>query len=1114
MAKADADRNLLFGLLALQTGLINQSALLVAFHTWTQAKNRHLAEILVEQGALDGDGQELIEALAAKHLKLNGGDAQRSLAAVPTGRATLDGLARLADPAIDASLAGLGFGSTEPGDVDQTASYSVGAATSDGQRFRILRPHAQGGLGAVYVALDGELNREVALKQILDHHADDPTSRTRFLIEAEITGGLEHPGIVPVYGLGTYADGRPFYAMRFIRGESLKTAIAAFHADEPLRRDPGRRSLALRKLLRRFIDICNAIEYAHSRGILHRDIKPSNVIVGKHGETLIVDWGLAKPLGHSEPAGPSDERTLIPSSASRSAETLPGSALGTPAYMSPEQAAGALDRLGPWSDVYSLGATLYGLLTGQPPFSGDDVGAVLQAVQKGEFPPPRRLEPSLGQPLEAICMKAMALGPEDRYASPRALADDLQRRMADEPVTALRDPLAEQARLWMRRHRPVVAAASALLVTAVVALGAGTLLLRAANGQIREQRDEARKQRELAQVGFRQARQAVDDYFTRISENTLLSSPVPGMQPLRKEQLEMALRYYRSFQAQARDDPVLRAEVAPAIERVGRINEAIGTNEETLADHEEAMALFGSLARDHPADLELRQDLARVNRSIGSLLASKMGHPDEGIERLRNAVALSASLVREEPARLEFQEELASCYFGLGYALSYRTETEGDLPSLQEALAIWDRLARGEPRYRLQQARTLGRIGFCHCRSGSADEALVSLDRARELLEQLRRETPGEIGVARYLAEVWKQIGYVHTSLTHRTEKALNAFRQSGEIWDRLAIENPAVVEFRWFRVAVSCWLGATLTEAGRSAEAVNVLQEAIAEGERMVATAPTDLNWRVQLADALITLGKAFSHQGRPADAVAPLMKSLALMEGLRNADPDNSLCLVQQARCIRFLGGVLHTLRRDDEAIRALSGAVRLLEETSEDARHQNNFIISNLAVIYGDLGELQHGTGRLTDAQGTLEKADALGLVYTGQAGSPLIDPAWLMDSRISLGLVRMEMGKRDGAREPLLRAEATLRELPALDPGVIPSLAAADSALAELADTEAERKAYDEKAAAAFRRAVAVVEPKDLGEMATSPAFRRLRSRPVAGVLLFDRIFPATPFAPAE
>ena len=179
--------------------------------------------------------------------------------------------------------------------------------------------------------------------------------------------------------------------MRFIKGDSLKDAIAAFHGDETLSRQPGRRSLELRKLLRRLLDVCNAIEFAHSRGVLHRDLKPSNVILGKHGETLVVDWGLAKALGRIDSSSGTDERPLVPSSASGSPETLPGSALGTPAYMSPEQAVGDLDRLGPRSDVYSLGATLYCLLTGKPPFGGE-IGDVLRAVQKGDFRPPRALD--------------------------------------------------------------------------------------------------------------------------------------------------------------------------------------------------------------------------------------------------------------------------------------------------------------------------------------------------------------------------------------------------------------------------------------------------------------------------------------------------------------------------------------------------------------------------------------------------------------------------------------------------------------------------------------------------------------------------------------------------
>src|SRR5262249_44665244 len=270
---------------------------------------------------------------------------------------------------------------------------------------------------------------------------------------AQVTGGLEHPGIVPVYGLGTYADGRPYYAMRFIKGDSLKEAIERFHADASLAKAPGRRSLELRKLLRRFLAVCTAIDYAHSRGVLHRDIKPGNIVVGEHGETLVVDWGLAKATGTSD-AG-SGQRTPWPSSTSGSAETLPGSALGTPAYMSPEQAGGGREAVGPRGDVYNLGAPLYSVRTGRPPFSGEH-GEVLRAVQRGGFRPPRTIDPSIDPALEAVCLKAMALRPDDRYGACRALAEDIERWMAGEPVSASREPFSPRVRRGMRRDRPAV----------------------------------------------------------------------------------------------------------------------------------------------------------------------------------------------------------------------------------------------------------------------------------------------------------------------------------------------------------------------------------------------------------------------------------------------------------------------------------------------------------------------------------------------------------------------------------------------------------------------------------------------------------------------------------
>jgi tRNA A-37 threonylcarbamoyl transferase component Bud32 len=796
----DPSRDLLFGLLALQTGLINQAQLMAAFHAWAQSRNRPMAEILGEQGAMETPCVTLVEGLVIEHLRRHGNDPERSLAAIGVGRSTRECLAQIGDPQLDASLAHVGSGLTEQdADSDRTASYSFGTTTSEGLRFRVLRPHAHGGLGAIFLALDAELHREVALKQIREQHADDPASRERFLLEAEITGGLEHPGIVPVYGLGTYGDGRPYYAMRFVRGDSLKRAIERFHADLGLKADPGQRSLELRQLLRRFTDVCHAIDYAHSRGVLHRDLKPGNVIVGRHGETLVVDWGLAKATGKSDPR--SGERTLRPSSASGLAETLPGGALGTPAYMSPEQAEGNLEALGPRSDVYSLGATLFCLLTGRPPFAGEAVD-VIPAVTKGEFRPPRQVDPALDRALEAVCLKAMALRAEDRYGSCRALAEDIERWMADEPVTAWREPVARRLRRWARRNRTAVTGAAVAVLAGLIGLAAlaavqsrakavlevKNLELAAANAATNRALEQTTRAQAATQAALGQSEaaqrqaKAINDFLTADlltqaePANTAAEDRVTLLDVLDRAagkvgdrfagqpEVEIALRRtiaktYHGLASWAKAEFQWRAvleaarrrlgaespealkaagEVAHILRHRGRFDAKMLEMAKTAAD-----GLARTLGPDHPDTLSSRNDLAEAYHDAGRIAEATTLH--EATLKL-----FEARLGFDHPETLETRNNLAAAYWAAGRTAEAITLYESNL-KLRDS-----RLGPGHP----ESLQGRNNLALAYMDAGRIAEAVTLLEPTLKQQEsRLGPAHPDTLMTRGNLAAAYRDVG-------------------------------------------------------------------------------------------------------------------------------------------------------------------------------------------------------------------------------------------------------------------------------------------------------------------------------------------------------------------
>jgi tetratricopeptide (TPR) repeat protein len=590
------------------------------------------------------------------------------------------------------------------------------ASLPDVPGYEVLRLLGQGGMGRVYKARHLGLRRNVALKMISSGWRATGEQLARFRREAQSLARLHHPNIVQIFEIHD-CQGYPCFSLELVEGGSLDQKLAGA-PQEP------------RQAARWIETLARAIHLAHEQGIVHRDLKPGNVLVTAEGQLKITDFGLAKCLEEENP------------------QTQTGSLLGTPSYMAPEQAAGDLKATGPLADVYALGAMLYEMLTGHPPFLGLSTMETLHLIRTAEPVPPARVRPGVPIDLQTICLKCLEKVPAKRYASALELADDLARLLANEPIRARPAGAVERLVKWGRRH-------PARVGMLAVIVGAGVCMSILGIWSYVSLHRAAERDRERLEM----ARGVVDDLYTKVAEEWLVDQP--DKDSLAQEFLEKARALYEAFSQEDSRDPTLRRETALSFFRLGQLSRAVDQHAKAEESYGRAIVLQKKLHDEYPLVAQYQQDLANTYNWLGDFLREN-GRPLAEAERYyQQAFDLQDALLDRFPDEPSYRRELARSRYNLGLIKLAVNQLEAAGRHFDEAIQLLTTQKSMTSSDRIELARCYINRGVQRKESRLLKEAKEDYRRAIDLLKALLGEGRARSDLKRDLATASTNLGNV-----------------------------------------------------------------------------------------------------------------------------------------------------------------------------------------------------------------------------------------------------------------------------------------------------------------------------------------------------------------